>query len=54
MENTHLSHITTPPYNNASSISPSNDRRWFEDEAIDHNESHEDYVEDDNDLYMEV
>ena len=51
MENMNHPPITTPPYNNGSSITPSNDRRWFEEEAIEHNESVDDYAEDDNDLY---
>ena len=28
-----------------------NERRWFKDEAIEHNELQDNYTEDDNDLY---
>ena len=53
MENTNRLPITTPPYNNGSSITPSNGRQWFEEEAIEHNGSVDDYTKDDNDLYTD-
>ena len=51
MKNTNRPPTASPPSNNASSITPSNDCRWFEDEAIEHNELHDNYAEDENDLY---
>ena len=47
MENTNRPPIASLPYDNASSITPPNERRWFEDEAIEHNELHDNYAEDD-------
>ena len=37
--------------NNTLTTIPSNVRRWFEEEAIDHNESCDGFVEDNTDLY---
>ena len=51
MKNTNHPPITTPPYNNGSSITPLNDHRQFEEDVIEHNTSVDYYTENDNNLY---